>query len=262
VQVGGHTSCVALAHDGELPSLALDAGTGLRVLSHVLAGAPFVGTLILTHLHWDHLIGLPFFTGGDRPDAEVHMLVPEQGTGAQELIGRAMSPPLFPIEPSQLRGRWTFDTYDQGVFEIGGFRIEAHDVPHSAGRTMGLRVSDDTATVTYIPDHAPQAMGPGEDGLGELHDAAMQLARGADLLIHDAQYTHSELPTKFTWGHSAADYVGTLAAAAGVEQALLFHHDPWRTDHEVSELHAEVVARTGVPVEIATQGLALDLPRR
>jgi phosphoribosyl 1,2-cyclic phosphodiesterase len=250
---------VAVAHDGEPPRVALDAGTGLRTLSDVLEGSPFVGTLILSHLHWDHLIGLPFFVAGDRPDAVVRVLVPEQGLDPRATIGRAMGPPLFPIGPDQLRGSWSFDSYDEGTFEVEGFQVTAREVPHSAGRTMGLRVEDETGAVAYLPDHSPQSAGPGDHGVGELHDAALALAASADLLLHDAQYTRTELPTKFTWGHAAADYTAHLAAAAGAERAMLFHHDPWRTDPQVAAIRDDIVARLGVDVEVACEGAAIDI---
>lgn len=248
-----------MAHDGHAPTLALDGGTGLRVLSRILDGSPFVGTLILSHLHWDHLMGLPFFVAGDRPDARVRVLVPEQGLSAIETIGRMMGPPLFPIGPQQLRGTWTFETYDEGEFEVDGFRVLAREVPHSAGRTMGLRVEDETGALAYLPDHAPQALGPGPQGVGALHPAALALARSADLLLHDAQYSRSELSAKFTWGHSAADYTAHLADAAGVGRPLLFHHDPWRTDPQVEDLCRQVAAQTGTAVEVAREGMVIDV---
>lgn len=259
VEVGGHTSCVAVAHDGASPNLVLDGGTGLRRLTEVLEGSPFVGTMILSHLHWDHMIGLPFFQAGDRPDASVRVLVPGQGFDAEEMIGRAMSPPLFPIGPEQLRGAWTFETYDAGEFEVGGFRVLAREIPHSAGRTMGLRISDATGSLAYMPDHAPQTAGPGPTGVGEVHEAAKVLADGVDLLLHDSQYTHAELPTKFTWGHAAADYTAELAVATGARRAMMFHHDPWRTDEQVARIREDVVSRTGHEVEIAREGMVVDI---
>ena len=110
VRYGGHTSCVAVTHDGAAaPTLILDAGTGVRRVTALLAGQPFTGTILLTHLHWDHVQGLPFFRAGDRDDARVTLLLPDQqdGTGAEEVLARAMSPPHFPIRPSELRGRWS-----------------------------------------------------------------------------------------------------------------------------------------------------------
>lgn len=259
IDVGGHTSCVAVAHDGESPRLALDAGTGLRRLTTVLDGEPFVGTIILSHLHWDHMMGLPFFAAGDRPDAKIRVLVPEQGLDARDTIARAMGPPLFPIGPEKLRGSWTFETYDAGEFEVDGFGVLALEIPHSAGRTMGLRVSDATGSVTYMPDHSPQTAGLGDAGVGVVHDAARALAAGVDLLLHDAQYTRAELAVKSTWGHAAADYTAHLAAAAGARRALLFHHDPWRTDPEVAQICDDVSRRTGFGVEVAREGMVLDI---
>ena len=113
IRYGGHTSCVAIAHDDDaVPTLILDAGTGLRQVTPLLGGPPFAGTILLTHLHWDHVHGLPFFRGGDRDDARVALLLPDQedGSSAEEVLARGMSPPHFPITPSGLRGSWTFGT--------------------------------------------------------------------------------------------------------------------------------------------------------
>lgn len=240
----------------------LDAGTGLRRLARVLAPKPFRGTIVLGHVHWDHLWGLPFFPSGDRPDAVVRLLLPEQGIEPVELLSRAMAPPLFPITPAELRGDWTFAGYDEGTFEAGGFTLTAREIPHKGGRTMGLRVEDGHRTVAYLSDHAPQELGAGRSGLGELHEAARTLAAEADLLIHDAQYLAGELPSRGHFGHAAAEYGLELAATAGARRLLLFHHDPARTDDEVEALTAELRAAgvaQGVDVSHAFDGLELDL---
>jgi phosphoribosyl 1,2-cyclic phosphodiesterase len=259
--VGGHTSCVAVGHDGEPPRLVLDAGTGLRRLTEVLAGAPFQGTLLLGHLHWDHTTGLPFFAAGDREDARVDVLMPEQGMDAEELLSRAMSPPHFPITPAELRGRWSFASIDEGEYELEGFAVVAIEIPHKGGRTFGYRVSDPRGgSLAYLSDHGPLACGDGAHGLGPLHPAAKELAHGVDALIHDAQYTPEELACRRSYGHSAADYGAHLAEATDARRVLLFHHDPARTDQQVAELAAGVRERNPyVEVDVAVEGMVIDL---
>ncbi len=263
VRVGGNTSCVAIGHDpDERPSLVLDAGTGLRHLSKLLGGEAFVGTVLLGHLHWDHMMGLPFFAAGDRPDSRVRLMLPEQGEPAETLLMRAMSPPMFPITPRDLRGDWSFETYDEGVFEAEGFTVLAREIPHKGGRTMGLRVSDGRSSVAYLSDHSPHDVGPGDDGLGELHPAAMALADGVDLLIHDAQYTAHELPARRDWGHAAANYAVTLGQACNVGRVLLFHHDPSRTDDQVMAMGERLRVEGGPIVDVAIEKTVIALGGR
>lgn len=253
--VGGNTSCVALAHDDDRgPSLVLDAGTGLRTLTRLLDGAAFRGSLILGHCHWDHVMGIPFFRAGDRIDSRVRVLLPQQGTPAEELMERMMSPPLFPIRPSTLRGDWTYETYDEGTFDLEGFRVMTREIPHRGGRTMGLRISDGRSTVAYLSDHAPYDVGPGVDGLGEVHRAAVDIVKGADVLVHDAQYTDSELVDRMDWGHSAASYAVTLGHECGVGRVFLYHHDPSRTDDQVFTLRQSLRVPSGMEVDVAIEG--------
>ncbi|MEI8238228.1 MAG: MBL fold metallo-hydrolase [Actinomycetota bacterium] len=256
--IGGATSCVAIAHEGQAPSLVLDAGTGLRRLATLLKPNPFRGTIILGHLHWDHIMGIPFFPSGDHPDADVRFLVPEQGLDVMEVLSRAMRPPLFPISPAQLRGAWRFGTYDEGEFELEGFKVLAREIPHGGGRTMGLRISDDHSSIAYLSDHSPHSIGPGDDGFGELHPAAVALAQDVDVLIHDAQYTKSELVQKFTWGHTAVPYCVNLAERCNVKTLMMFHHDPMRTDDDVKELAASLTSDT-VDIRIGVEGLEFTL---
>jgi phosphoribosyl 1,2-cyclic phosphodiesterase len=256
---GGNTSCVALAHDSQPPTIVLDAGTGLQQLPRALGGEPFRGTILLGHLHWDHTHGMPFFRSGLLPGHRVNVYLPEQGENAEELLARVISPPHFPIRPRQLGEGWTFNSLSPGHYEFEGFSIDAREIPHKGGRTFGFRVSDGTATVAYMSDHSPISLGPGPDGLGEYHEAAVELARDADLLVHDSQHTAAELPRLAFLGHSAIEYVVGLAQHAGVKAVALYHHDPWRTDDEIDELAAKQ-ASAPVTVFAACDGLIVDLP--
>ena len=252
VRYGGHTSCVAVAHDGDVPTLVLDAGTGVRRLTSLLEGAPFRGTLLLTHLHWDHVQGLPFGPSLDRPDAAVDLWLPEQGDeDAEAVLARIMSPPLFPIEPWQLRGSWSFRSLAPGVHSFSGFTVTAVEIPHKGGRTFGYRVSDGRSTLAYLPDHWPVALGPGPDGWGELHAAALALVSGVDLLLHDGQYTAEEFSAggRSSFGHSTMEYAADLAALAGAE-LVLFHHDPARTDDELDRLAARLGVRAAAEGDV------------
>ena len=260
VRYGGHTSCVAVAHDGAPPTLILDAGTGIRRVTALLGGQPFSGTILLTHLHWDHVQGLPFFRGGDHDDAQVSLLLPDQqdGTTAEQVLSRAMSPPHFPISPGQLRGRWSFRAISPGRLQASGFTIEAREIPHKGGRTIGYRVIDGRSAVAYVTDHCPTALGPGPQGWGEYHDGALELAAGADVLIHDAQLLAEEVPAQAAFGHAAAEYAIELARRAGARQVVLFHHQPGRTDDELDKI-AQRFAGSPVPVTVAAEEQVIDL---
>ena len=261
LRYGGQTSCVAIAHDGPgRPVLVLDAGTGLRRVTPLLRGSPFAGTILLTHLHWDHVHGLPFFTGGDRDDARVTLLLPAQPdqAGAVEVLARGMSPPHFPITPEGLRGHWRFGTIEPGQLKAEGFTVEAREIPHKGGRTFGYRVSDGRSSLAYLPDHCPTELGPGPEGWGEYHPAALDLAAGVDVLIHDAFMLPEEVPALAAFGHAAADYAVELGRLAGARRVLLAHHKPDRTDVELDALGRRL-ART-VPEEVvAAEGEILEL---
>jgi phosphoribosyl 1,2-cyclic phosphodiesterase len=266
VRYGGHTSCVALSlSDAAAPTLLLDAGTGLRRVSSLLNGKPFEGSILLTHLHWDHIQGLPFFQGGDRPDATVTLRIPpqEDGADAESVLERMMSPPLFPIRPRNLRGKWSFDVLppeafvDRG-FSAEGFEVMAREVPHKGGRTVGYRVTDGRSTIAYIPDHCPTQLGAGPDGWGEYHPAVLELAHNVDVLVHDAHLFPEELAAEASFGHAAADYAVELGRQAGAQIVTLFHHRPDRCDGALDALVDRFSAST-VTVLGASDGLEIEL---
>jgi phosphoribosyl 1,2-cyclic phosphodiesterase len=262
VRYGGHTSCVALAHDGAAaPSLILDAGAGVQRVSRLLEGAPFDGTILLSHLHWDHVVGLPFFAAADNLDAHVTVLLPEQETraSAESVLAGMMSPPYFPVGPTELRGEWDFATIAPEEWQVEGFTVLAREIPHKGGRTFGYRISDGHSTLAYIPDHCPTTLGPGEDGFGEYHPAALELAQDADVLLHDAQLFPTELAAEADFGHAVADYSVELARRAGTRSVLLFHHRYDRTDDALDGLARRLGGGSEPDVSVAAEGTILDL---
>jgi phosphoribosyl 1,2-cyclic phosphodiesterase len=262
VRYGGHTSCVALSHDGaDAPTLVLDAGAGLRKVTGLLAGAPFTGTILLSHLHWDHTLGLPFFAAADRVDARPTVLLPEQDSGldAASVLAGVMCPPYFPIGPTELRGEWAFATIGPGEHRIEGFTVLALEIPHKGGRTFGYRISDGHSTLTYMPDHCPTAFGPGEDGFGAYHTAAVELARDANVLVHDAQLFPEELAAEADFGHAVADYSVELAKRAGTRAVVLFHHRHDRNDDALDGLARRLGGGSDPSVSLATEGALLEL---
>ncbi len=240
---GGDTSAVAVARNGEAPTLVLDAGTGLHRLAGLLGGQPFRGSILLSHLHWDHTHGLPFAPAVDNEDACVDLYLPAQGQEPLELLSRAIGPPHFPIAPDGLRGRWRFHTLEPGMYRIAGFEVLAADVVHKGGRTFGYRVSDGAASVAYIPDYWQRAGG----------SEPAELVGGVDLLLHDAQHLDTELGAKGFLGHSSVEYAVALAVRNQVGRLGLFHHDPARTDAEIDAIVASVGDR-GVDVCAAAAG--------
>jgi ribonuclease BN (tRNA processing enzyme) len=250
VRVGGHTSCVLIwpGADGP-PSLILDAGTGIRTVPSQLDGAPFRETILLTHLHWDHVQGLPFFTAGDRDDAVVRLLLPAQGEPAGALLDRAMSPPHFPIGTDGLRGQWTFATIDEGTRELEGCSVTARQIRHKGGRTSGYRIEGHDAVIAYLPDHQAPERGPDRD-------AAVELARDADLLIHDAQFIEGEEHVAELFGHSTLGQAVALATEAGAKELALFHHSPTRSDDSIDQIERTWSAAEGsLRVSVAVEGL-------
>ena len=258
---GGHTPCVAVCQDSERPGLILDAGTGLARAAALFDGSPMRGTILLGHLHWDHTQGLPFFPPGDNPDSRVRLVAPAQGD-IEAVLARMMSPPHFPIRPSQLRGEWSFEGIEPGRREIEGFEVQAVEIPHRGGRMLGFRIGQGESSMAYVSDHGPIDAGPGPEGFGEYHDAIMELAAGVDLLVHDAQYTVEEFGPRAHFGHSTVDYAVRLAIRAGARRLVLFHHDPLHDDAQVDRIleHCQGLAgRADLEVEAAVEGTVIEL---
>jgi ribonuclease BN (tRNA processing enzyme) len=253
VRYGGHTSCVAITPvGGDRPTLVLDAGTGLRSLTEILGGDAFHGSIVLSHLHWDHMMGLPFFGAGDREAAHVDLYVPEQdGLSGRDLLAQAFAPPSFPIPPEGLHGTWGFHALAGGTHEVEGFSITAVDIEHKGGRTFGLRVDDERGSLAYLPDHAPEA---------GISDELRSVLAGVDVLVHDAQFLEGERPVAVDYGHATVEDAITLGRDCGAGTVVLFHHSPARTDPALDKIAAWApTLDPSVNVVVAREGMTLDV---
>ncbi|MEO1063143.1 MAG: MBL fold metallo-hydrolase [Actinomycetota bacterium] len=217
---GGNTSCVGVLPD-DAPPMVLDLGTGLRRLSE----GPMRAIALVTHLHFDHVQGLPFCAGLLHHGAQIDIYGPPQEQGSlRDAFEQFVRPPLFPVQLDHLPGEYRFHEVDEERFEVApGVEVEARRVPHP-GPTNGYRIECDGASLAYIPDHQeptdPLDVAPG----------VLELAREVDLLIHDAQYTPEEFARKSDWGHCTVEFAVGVALQARARRLALFHHDPSHSD--------------------------------
>ncbi len=262
---GGNTSCVALEREGEAP-IVFDLGTGLRSYGSQLIGdgraAGFQATMLLSHLHWDHVQGLPFFVPIHHPDSFVEIYGPRQNEGPLgEVFAGIMRPPYFPIRPDQLDGTVTFFDAGDDDFAVGEAKVRSRWIRH-VGPTLGYRVDWDGVSVAYLSDHG-QGCGIGHAD-DHVPDEVLELCDGVDLLIHDAQHTPAEFEQKRHWGHCTVDYAVHVAKQAGARQVALFHHDPSHGDDMVDLLlrdARDVSDRlNGASVVAAAEGMVLRFP--
>jgi phosphoribosyl 1,2-cyclic phosphodiesterase len=277
VRYGGNTPCVEVSplrrSDGALPDrVILDAGTGIRALGDELlaesraAGRPVDVAVCVTHAHWDHVQGLPFFAPLYEPGARVTLLVAEDVRHQVELAVRAqMRPPTFPVQWDALGAAVAFETlpaggepHPRGALEVR--TVGAHHPGDAAGFAVAPRGGGDA--VVYLPDNeiAEVTTDPARRA------ALVESLRGSALLVHDATYIPDELPARANWGHSAWDEVVRLATEAGVRRLVLFHHHAERADAHVDAIVAdarrlarEVGGEAAPQVLAASEGLVLHV---
>lgn len=257
VRYGGNTSCVSLDIAGADPIL-FDLGTGLRYFGNTLTpNHPFRGSCLLSHLHWDHIQGLPFFAPLLMEGSHVSMFGPAQAAGSSlaSVFADTIRPPLFPVDLSVLPGAIDFVECWESEFVIGGtdtpVDVMSRPIPH-VGNTLGYRVTAHGRSVAYLSDHQMPVDGSFSASVG-----AMELCRDVDLVIHDAQYTPSEFAAKRDWGHCTIEYAIWIAAEAGAKQLALFHHDPTHDDDMLDRLTTGARAcgrEFGVDVFAAREG--------
>jgi len=238
-RTGGNTSCVELTHGGE--RLILDGGTGLSALGEALAASPPVkATLLFSHIHWDHIQGVPFFGPAYDPRSELTILgAARDGRTIRADLDAQMQPPHFPVGLDAMRAQIRWGNLTPGsALKVGPFTIHTAEMDHPNG-VLAFRIEAGGCTVVYATDT--------EHG-DTLDPRLLDLAQGADLLIHDAQYTDAEYsgssgPSRRGWGHSTWGQAVEAAQRADTRRVALFHHDPRRVDRDVAAIETAAVAR-------------------
>lgn len=256
VRYGGDTSAVEVECAGDR-LVILDGGSGLRPLQADTGPADRVD-ILLSHLHMDHVQGLPFFPPLLDPDVEVHIWGPISTTRTlRERISRYLSPPLFPIRVRDLANVMFHDVVP-GEFQLGSIHVTADLITHP-GSTLGYRLVEDGSALVYMPDHEP-ALGHRDFPNGPDWTSGFGLAQGADVLIHDAQYTDEEYRERVGWGHTGVSHLAAFAEMTGVEKLVTFHHDPSHRDVDLDEFHAHLESLVDGPEVIrGTPGLRVEV---
>jgi phosphoribosyl 1,2-cyclic phosphodiesterase len=261
VRYGGNTSCVeARTEGGDL--IVLDAGTGIRRLGAVIGNETRRVHILLSHLHMDHIQGFGFFDPLQRPDLEVHVWGPPSTThDLRTRLTKYLSPPLFPVRLRDLPSRIYLHDVSMGGFTVDSARIYCALVCHP-GPTVGYRIVERGAAVVYLPDHEP-ALGARAFPLAPEWTSGFDLAKDADLLIHDSQYTDAEYEERPGWGHSSISQAIRLAALAGVHRLVTFHHDPSHSDTLLDDLMDDARRRGPMPFELipGQEGMSFRVPR-
>lgn len=268
LRYGGNTTCVELRADGEI--IVLDAGSGIRALGIALErefqGRPIKLSLLITHAHWDHIQGFPFFKPAYDSNNEIRIFGFD-GAGAtfREIITEPMKSPFFPITMRELSARMDINKLNEMKFSLGKLDIHAAFVNHP-GVCAGYRIFTSGGSIAFLPDHEPyefflhaargKQLSPDEVKkiAAEQHAALVQFLRGSDVLILDTQYTDQEYETHIGWGHGSISSAVSLAIEAGVQTLLLFHHDPSHDDKMVDtmvESARELALKRGSHLEIA-----------
>ena len=253
---GGNTPCVTIEHKDTL--LIIDCGSGLRVLGNALLqkskGQPIEADILISHTHWDHIQGFPFFIPAFIPN-NTFKIYGAEGVSLQieETLAGQMESPYFPVTLDEMRASISFVHINEPEFTIGEFKVISTLLNHP-GVALGYRISTEEGEVVYYSDHEPYhrlLMTPSpfkQDVCPDISDddktqyaqirdkEYVDFCKGADLLIEDSSYTAEEYKTKAGFGHACVDDVITMAVEGQVKQLALFHHDPIHTDEQIDQM--------------------------
>ncbi|HJQ76174.1 MAG TPA: MBL fold metallo-hydrolase [Acidimicrobiia bacterium] len=241
VRYGGDTSAVEVSC-GRDQRIILDGGSGIRPIP-VDEGTERID-ILLSHLHMDHVQGLPFFPALLAAEIEVHVWGPISTTRTlRERLARYLSPPLFPVRVRDLPNVLFHDVVP-GEFSIGDIGVRADLIAHP-GATLGYRLTEGGASLVYMPDHEP-ALGSRDFPGAPEWTSGFDLAHGADVLIHDAQYDDDEYEARVGWGHSSISQLAAFADMTEAGKLVSFHHDPVHGDDRLDEMHERLAGLMGV----------------
>lgn len=259
IRFGGNTSCVSVEGD-EGTQIVLDAGTGIRRLGQSLPQGLKRVYILLTHLHMDHVQRLPFFAPLRQAGVEVHIWGPASTTlNLRSRLLRYLSPPLFPISVRDILSDLHFHELSFDTIEVDEFNVKAQLVLHP-NPTVGFRIYDSQSTMTYLPDHEP-ALCASAFPRSKDWTSGCELAEGADLLIHDAQYSPDEYEERVGFGHSSIAQAVDFAGLVGVHQLVPFHHDPSHSDVMLDSMIEDVISEKQPEFEVTPgmEGIEINL---
>lgn len=247
IRFGGNTSCFEVSHGDTC--LILDSGSGIQRLGRYLSKEQKEIHILLTHLHIDHMMGLGFFLPLYDPEVTVHIWGPS--SASESLISRMrkyFSPPLFPIGFNDLPQHPVIHELSCGEFVIGEMRIHCEYICHP-GPTLGFRVETNHGVVAYMPDHELR-LGACDFPYDPEWTSGFEIAKAADLLFHDGSYTSDEYEKKRGWGHCSVDDAIAFAELCKVKNLQLVHHEPLRTDLEISQILQDSLPNRTLDFEI------------
>ena len=251
VRYGGNTTCAEVRADGEI--IVLDAGSGIRALGLALenefGSRPINLTLLITHVHWDHIQGFPFFVPAYNDKNEIQIFGYDgAGSGLREILKGQMATPFFPVALYDLPGKIKIEKLDSMDFKIGKVRIRSHFMNHP-GVCVGYRIFTSKGSIAFLPDHEPydafklhsaksHLLSPEQTKKRAREDRAelVKFLQGSDILILDTQYTDDEYQSHVGWGHGSLSTAISLAIDASVRKLILFHHDPTHDDEMVDRM--------------------------
>jgi phosphoribosyl 1,2-cyclic phosphodiesterase len=279
VHYGGNTSCVEVRAGGEI--IILDSGTGIRPLGRALVaqsnGRPISVNLLITHTHWDHIQGFPFFLPAYEEKNTVAIWGrAAPGTSLRKALEGQMNSPYFPVEMKQLRSHLSVREMQGPIFQIGQVHVRTQLVDHP-GTCTGFRLSTSGGDIVYLPDvelrsQPRSGAAVGKQSSGERSEdvdgpGIVDFIRDCDVLILDSQYQPSELRTRAGWGHSSAEESVSVAINANVKHLFLFHHDPDHDDAAITRIVARArriaaASKSSLRITAAREGMVVRLPKK